>query len=116
MVSEYCVIGSTFGGKSNNKGCTYDCGRNAFSLKDRMGEEFRVITDKFCRSHIYNNVPVNLIPHIKELRKNKINNFRVDFIDENEKEVREILQMVMDEEYIGEYKNYTRGHYKRGVE
>lgn len=116
MISEYCVIGSTFGEKSSNKSCRANCARDIFTLRDRMGEEFILKTDKYCRSHIYNHVPVNLVPHLKELRKNGYNFFRVDFIDEDENKIKEVLKMIMDEKYEGDYKEYTRGHYKRGVE
>lgn len=116
MISEYCVIGSTFGEKSSSKSCRANCARDSFTLRDRMGEEFILKTDKYCRSHIYNHVPVNLVPHMKELKKNGFNFFRVDFIDEGENKIREVLKMIMDEKYEGDYKEYTRGHYKRGVE
>jgi U32 family peptidase len=116
MISEYCVIGSTFGGKSVDKGCKANCAKENFTLRDRMGEEFILKTDKYCRSHIYNHVAVNLVPHMKELRKVGYNFFRVDFVDEDLKKVSEVLKMVTHEVYEGDYKEYTRGHYKRGVE
>jgi len=116
MISEYCVIGSTFGNKSKDNGCKANCIKDSFTLKDRMGEEFILKTDKYCRSHIYNHVPVNLVPHIKELKKSGLSFFRVDFIDESSDEVVEVLRMVQSENYEGDYKRFTRGHYKRGVE
>ncbi|EQB89790.1 putative protease [Clostridium punense] len=116
MISEYCVIGSTFGERSSSKNCRANCAKDSFTLRDRMGEEFILKTDKYCRSHIYNHVPVNLVPHMKELKKNGFNFFRVDFIDEGENKIKEVLKMIMDEKYEGDYKEYTRGHYKRGVE
>ncbi|GAA0123933.1 U32 family peptidase [Clostridium faecium] len=116
MVSEYCVIGSTFGGKSVCSNCNINCAKGDYVLKDRKGEEFKVLTDKYCRSHIFNNVPVNLIPNIKELKKNNIKSFRVDFIDEDYNKTKEILDIVKSEDFSGDYTNFTRGHYKRGVE
>lgn len=116
MVSEYCPIGSTFGNKCGTSNCRGECTKGTFVLRDRKGEEFKVLTDKYCRSHIYNSVPVNLIPNIKEYKRNNINSFRVDFIDEDYDKVKNILDMVKNEKFQGDYKNYTRGHYKRGVE
>ncbi len=75
-----------------------------------------MLTDKYCRSHIFNNVPVNLIPNMKELKKNNIQSFRVDFIDEDYNKTKEILDIIKKEEFLGDYTNFTRGHYKRGVE
>lgn len=116
MVSEYCPIGSLFGGKSSKSSCSEKCFEGDYVLKDRKGEEFKVLTDKYCRSHIYNNVPLNLIPNMKEYRRNNINSFRVDLIDEDYNKSKEIIKMAMEEKFEGDYKRYTRGHYKRGVE
>ncbi|MGL4730245.1 MAG: DUF3656 domain-containing U32 family peptidase [Clostridium sp.] len=116
MVSEYCPIGSVFGGKSKKTACNEKCHEGEYVLKDRKGEEFKVLTDKYCRSHIYNNVPVNLIPNMKEYKRNNISSFRVDLIDENYEKSKEIIKMVIEEKFDGDYKGYTRGHYKRGVE
>lgn len=116
MVSEYCVIGSTFGGKSLCSNCAINCTKGNYILRDRKGEDFKVLTDKYCRSHIFNNVPVNLIPNMKELRKNNVKSFRVDFIDEDYNKTKEILDIIKTEEFLGNYTTFTRGHYKRGVE
>ncbi|MGV8983744.1 DUF3656 domain-containing U32 family peptidase [Clostridium sp.] len=116
MVSEYCAIGSVFGNKDDNSGCIEKCTNGCYTLKDRMGEEFRINTDKYCRSYIYNNVPVNLIPNMTEIIKNNISCFRLDFIHENYEETLEVLRNYIKRTWSAEFKNYTRGHYKRGVE
>lgn len=115
MVSEYCVIGSTFGTKSINSSCAYKCYNDSYVLKDRMNEEFLVKTDKFCRSHIYNPIPVNLVPYLKELKKNNINNYRIDFIDEGYEETYRVLNYIFKEPR-GDIGRSTKGHYKRGIE
>ncbi|MEG2018252.1 MAG: U32 family peptidase, partial [Clostridium sp.] len=115
MVSEYCVVGSTFGEKSSTASCKYQCHKDRFVLKDRMNEEFLVKTDKYCRSHIYNTVPVNLVPFIKELKKNKIKSYRIDFIDETCDEVLKVLSYVFKNDDVDLWKT-TKGHYKRGIE
>lgn len=116
MVSEYCAIGSTFGEKCTSKNCNGACKNGDFVLKDRMGEEFALKTDKFCRSYVYNNVPNNLIPNINELKSMNIKSFRADFIDESYEETKKVLQAIKDEKWEGDFAKYTRGHYKRGVE
>jgi len=116
MVSEYCAIGSVFGSKSDNNACSENCTSGCYTLKDRMGEEFRISTDKYCRSYIYNNVPVNLISNMSEIIKNNISSFRLDFIHENYEETLEVLKNYIKRTWNSEFKNYTRGHYKRGVE
>ena len=116
MVSEYCAIGSVFGSKSDNNACSENCTSGYYTLKDRMGEEFRINTDKYCRSYIYNNVPLNLISNMSEIIKNNISSFRLDFIHENYEETLEVLHNYNKRSWSSEFKNYTRGHYKRGVE
>lgn len=116
MVSEYCAIGSTFGEKCSSKNCNRACKTGDFVLKDRMGEEFVLKTDKFCRSYTYNNVPTNLIPNINELKSMNIKSFRVDFIDESYEETKRILQALESEKWEDDFSKFTRGHFKRGVE
>lgn len=116
MVSEYCPMGSAFGGKSEINNCNEDCSMGNYVLRDRKKEEFIVRTDKFCRSYIYNSVPTNLIPNFQELKDFGASSFRVDFIDETYEETLKILKAVEEGKWQYEYENYTRGHYKRGVE
>jgi putative protease len=116
MVSEYCAIGSIFGSKSTDKACIAKCTNGSYTLKDRKGAEFRINTDKFCRSYIYNNIPVNLISNMSEIIKNNISSFRLDFIHESYGETMEVLRSYVEKTWQGGFENYTRGHYKRGVE
>ncbi|MBY6953201.1 DUF3656 domain-containing U32 family peptidase [Clostridium botulinum] len=116
MVSEYCPIGSTFGGKNSYSTCNKACEKGIYTLKDRMSVKFPVKTDIFCRSHIYNNSDINLIGNIEELRTFGINSFRLDFLEENYEEIEYILKSLKEENWKRDFKNYTRGHYKRGVE
>lgn len=116
MVSEYCAVGSIFGGKTSCKNCSKPCERGDFLIKDRKGEEFILKTDKFCRSYIYNSVPTNLIQNINELRNIDIKSFRLDFIDESYEEAKRILNALKEEKWEDSFSDFTRGHYKRGVE
>lgn len=115
MVSQYCPIGSTFGGKSKDKACNKACTRDKFTLVDETKERFRVMTDLFCRSHILNGEPLNLINEIDDLKSMGIKTFRIDLKDESEKEVIDIFKMLRGEKEI-EGKYYTKGCYRRGVE
>ena len=115
MVSEYCPIGSTFGSKSSKKECNGACMKDNFTLIDRMNENFRVLADNNCRTHILNSLAINLIEEVEELKSFNILNFRVDFKDESYKEVKEILNQIAFGNKPKE-KVYTKGHYRRGVE
>jgi putative protease len=116
MVSEYCPIGSMFGDKSSCSSCGEDCSKGNYVLKDRKGEHFILRTDRFCRSHIYNNVATNLIPHLQEVKKLRISSFRLDFIDESYEDTLRVLKSYKEGSWLGDYEGFTRGHFKRGVE
>ncbi|QAA32005.1 DUF3656 domain-containing U32 family peptidase [Clostridium manihotivorum] len=116
MVSEYCPIGSTFGQKTSNSNCNQSCIKDDFVLEDRMKERFVMTTDRFCRSHIYNSVPINLIDEIERMEQVGITSFRADFIDEDYNEVSRIISIINKEEKDDKSNKYTKGHYKRGVE
>lgn len=116
MVSQYCPIGSVMGGMSSDKNCNVKCKNGSFVIKDRTGTEFLIITDDFCRSHIYNSVSSNLIPNLDSIKKIGIKYFRIDFIDENYEEACKVLKSFNEGIWQGEFNNYTRGHFRRGVE
>lgn len=115
MISEYCPIGSTFGGRSKDSGCNGICGRDRFTLIDRVNEKLRVMTDLYCRSYILNPVAVNIIDEIDELKSFGITTFRFDFRDESYEEVKNIVSIFKNKEKF-DTNNYTKGHYRRGVE
>lgn len=114
MVSEYCPIGSVMGGRDSSHNCSMPCVKGDFTLRDRKNQEFIVNTDVFCRSYIYNNNSINLIPMMKEI--NNVSSFRIDFINEDEREVEKVITSFKEGKWDHSYENYTRGHYKRGVE
>lgn len=115
MISEYCPIGSTFGEKSSCSDCNLACTRDEFTLIDRMNEKFRVMTDIFCRSYILNPHPLNLIEEKDDLKNLGVNSLRVEFRDESSNEVKKVLRMIRGEEKVNT-NNYTKGHYRRGIE
>lgn len=115
MISEYCPIGSTFGGKTTKKDCSRPCEKDRFNLIDRVGESLPLMTDIFCRSYILNSLGTNLINDIEDLKEIGIDTFRLDFTNETKKEVREIIDELKGNKEVDD-KNYTKGHYRRGVE
>lgn len=116
MVSEYCPIGSMIGGKSSETSCKNTCEKGEYILRDRKNEEFAVKTDKFCRSYIYNVSATNLISNLDEIKSLGIESFRIDFVNESYNECRKVINAFICGKWQGEFSNYTRGHFKRGVE
>lgn len=103
MTSEYCPIG-TF------KGCTGKCEQGKYVLKDRMGFEFPILTDRInCNSYIYN----SKITSIKWEGLN-VDCIRLDFIDETIEEMNSIILIHKNGERM-EGKDYTNGNLNREV-
>ncbi len=115
MISEYCPIGSTFGGRKTNIECNSICTRDKFTLIDRVNEKNRVMTDLFCRSYILNPVPLNLFDEISILKEIGIKTFRFDFRDESYEDVKKIINMYRNNE-VYDKSNYTKGQFRRGIE
>lgn len=116
MVSEYCAVGSTFGGKTASRECNGSCSCSRYFLVDRKDKQFPLRTDKFCRSYIYNSVPLNLLPNVKELKNMGVQSFRLDFIDESYEQTKEILNSFIEGKWEKDFSKFTRGHYKKGIE
>lgn len=115
MISEYCPIGSTFGGKTTNSKCNIACSRDKFTLIDRVNEKLRVMTDLYCRSYILNPVPINLLDEIDLIKELGITTLRFDFRNETYDQVKNIIKIYKCNEEF-EKKDFTKGHFRRGVE
>ena len=108
MAMSYCLLGQT------NK-CYPNCGlycknNSNYYLKDRLGLEFKIISDNLqtvtllCNSKTLS-IPTNDI---------NIKNVRVDMIDENIDEINRILNTVYNRDKL-EGQNYTNGNLNREV-
>lgn len=105
MTTAGCVHKNTLG-CDKKPGITY--------LKDRYNVRFPV--KNFCRecyNVIYNSVPTMLFSEIDRLRDMNIKRLRLDFTIETADEVVNVLDIF---EGKGREIDYTKGHYKRGVE
>lgn len=110
MVSEHCVIGSEMMGR---KECNM-CQKAGFSLKDRKGESFPIITDrKTCRMQILNS-KILFASEIKKELESRVDYFRAYFFDEDTNERRRVLKAIRNGEKVISGK-YTSGHFFRGV-
>lgn len=79
-------------------------------LKDRLANEFTVINHcNFCYNVIYNSKPLVLYDIIKDKTASGLSAIRYNFVTESGRQVQDIL----DGNVV---RDYTRGHFKRGVE
>ncbi|NPV93302.1 MAG: U32 family peptidase [Firmicutes bacterium] len=67
MTSEHCVLGGVVGGRSEQDSCTAPCMDGKYALKDRLGLEFPIETDRFCRMQVFNSRTLDLLDNLASL-------------------------------------------------
>lgn len=90
-------------------------------LKDRMGKEFPVKNQcLFCYNTIYNCSPLSLLQEDKLLKRLKPGSLRLNFTIESPEEISTVLRAFSEGLLEGKdvvlSGDYTRGHFKRGIE
>ena len=121
MVTEHCVLMS-------EAECDRDCracarrGRTWW-LQDRKGYRFPIVTDVTGRTHVFNSVPLDLVPRIAEVLATGVTALRVDLHTESEAAVSAAVARVrramglaesgISEEALTDAT--TAGHFYRGV-
>ncbi len=116
MVTANCIIQTGTGCQPYKEG-----GRPVFNrITDRYRKDFPVYTDcMHCYNVIYNSVPLSLHQKIEEMERMGIHTFRLDFTTETGNDADRIIRYFTERMKAGElppYKEYTNGHWKRGVE
>ena len=96
---------------------------NLLFLEDRMNKQFPVLMQcYFCYNIIYNSLPVSLHNYLDEIEKKEPRFLNVNFTIENHREVNAIVaffcNLLEAEGKVNEipFNEFTKGHYKRGVE
>ncbi len=68
MVSEYCAIGATLGGRTRERQCTAPClHKKNLALRDEKGYAFPIRCDNDCRMHVFNSRELCLLTDIPQL-------------------------------------------------
>ena len=115
MISAGCL-------HKNTTGCDRTPG--VFYLKDRYAKLFPVKNNcRECYNVIYNTSPLCLLHHQQELQRLAPEAVRLHFTIENESKMEQVFSLyrqaflekkkISPEQY---FKDYTNGHFKRGVE
>lgn len=82
------------------------------TIVDRKSSSFTVRTVcRYCYNIIYSSVPIGLFQNIDELEALGFCGYRISFTTESPEEIENILL-----NYKNLKSNYTKGHFKRGVE
>lgn len=113
MVSAQCITKTV-------KGCSHKPG--ILMMKDRTGAFLPVKNHcTFCYNTIYNPLPTSLLGQEELVKKLGVKLVRMAFTWENERQTEALLEtfsrgFLYGEEVKPPYKDFTRGHFKRGVE
>lgn len=121
MVTEHCLLMS-------QGPCNEDCSscrrrRSPHYLRDRKDYEFPVVTDALGRSHLYNSVPLDIVPALPDLMAAGVTSFMVDATLMNGEETAQATGRAIhalrvaqkDGNSIAKMPNATTGHLFRGV-
>lgn len=120
MVLEHCLIGSELG-----KGA---CRKRSYALKDRMEAEFPILADDLGKNHIFNSKTLLLAEEAEQLQSLGFGRFFLNLTGFNLEDSSKIaaLYLAMLQGKTGFHqggdklknlvKDYTKGHYYRGVQ
>lgn len=91
-------------------------------LRDRMGKEFPVKNHcRFCYNTIYNSGPVSLLGQEEIVKKLAPSSVRLQFTIESPEETADTIRtfaaaFLRGQAFAVQPKDFTRGHFKRGIE
>lgn len=103
MTTEYCTIGTL-------KNCPAMCQKGRYTLKDRMGFEFPIYTDRInCNNLIYNSKITSI--SYKDLQTDSI---KIDILEETKEEIQRIIDIQKRGERL-EGQDYTNGNLNREI-
>ena len=88
MIMKYCPLNALI--NDGKKTCNLCKSSNEYSLKDRNGKKLRLINNN-CTTKLMDYQEINYIDKIPKLKELGITNFRVDLLDEEPNEVKQIL-------------------------
>ena len=105
------------------------CVRGRYALRDRKSIDFPIVCDQFCHMHILNSRPLSMLPHVPAFRSAGIARIRIDGRSYTPQALASIVRnyarvlgmsegafaAVIDKITALEGKDFTRGHYFRGV-
>lgn len=121
MVTEHCLLMSQ--GPCDQRCSACARRKSPHYLEDRKGFNFPVVTDLLGRSHLYNSVPLDIVPAIPQLIAAGVTAFMVDatLLNTGEtadavKRVRHALKVAQtDGNSLAKIPDTTSGHLYRGV-
>ena len=96
--------------------------KGGFALEDRRNEQFPVVTDQYCRSHILNSKELDMVPYFNELKRAGISVLRIEgrgcspeWIGRAAKQYVRLRDGLETMVFGKEDRGVTRGHFFRGI-
>lgn len=116
MITKYCPINGALEGPETN--CTL-CRTSNYSLVDKTGAEFPIITDENCLVEFYNGTKLNILDEILECKRIGVSRYRLSFVDETPEDIQKLIELHREaiEGTLPDLKGkgYTKGHFRRGI-
>ena len=91
--TEHCVYCTFLSEGTDFTNCGRPCEESRVSLRDRVGMEHPVRVDTGCRNTVYNAVDQSGAEFLSEFLKYGVNNFRIEFLEEEGKRVKEVIAL-----------------------
>ncbi|HHU62410.1 MAG: U32 family peptidase [Bacillota bacterium] len=112
MVTKHCTF--------RDQGCKYQCQtQSPIKLTDKKGYEFPVYFDRWCHMHIFNSRELSLITHINQLKVSGVEYFRIEGRLKDAQSLSNLVDLyrrgLQGENAELQGKEFTKGHYFRGV-
>lgn len=135
MVSEYCPIGATLGGKSGEQ-CAQPCVKEPYFLRDRIDYQFPIETDLECRMHLFNAKRLSLFAELEGIAQMGIRDLRLQLVRASDHQLEDTVKLFVQawpEAWLTTGRpekaiqagihhlerlypeGFTKGHYFRGV-
>lgn len=136
MLSAHCLLGAVLGGKEEpGQACRRPCAQGEYALRDRLGLQFPLVPDRFCRLHVLNSLDLCVLPELDKLYRSGCG-LRLELHGRGPRYVRAVVQAYRsglrslaggtwtraqgerDEAKLAGFSpaGFTRGHFFRGVE
>lgn len=116
MISAQCIkktMNQCYKGKKSN---------DIWFLKDRKQNNMKILEScTFCYNRIMNHVPISLFNEKESIQRLAPKRLRLQFTTESAAEMEQIIQMFLSHFFAEQMVtspvlNYTKGHFKRGIE
>ena len=91
--TEHCVYCTFLSEGTDYTNCGRPCESSRVSLRDRVGMEHPVRVDTGCRNTVYNAVDQSGAEFLHEFLKYGVNNYRIEFLEEEGKRVKEVIAL-----------------------